>query len=268
MESFDATQHPWGWEHVGFDDSSWKKAFEITPLHTGADGRKSPPSSPFGMLRPPVRTSFQGGTSHPAKYVGHTRVIGSPQNADPVRQVLLDQETPTSRETDAVEIRFFDIGHIAAGLMTLRIRNAVPGTVIDIAVSEHIDSSNKLVTLGQHAGLRFISDGEIGTFESFDILGMRYIHAAIRIPRNKESSVEQSKIELEIEVTDQHRPRPDGASFECSDPRLNLIHAIGLRTVDLCALDAYVDCPTREQRAWTGDSVVHQMVDFVSNPDW
>jgi hypothetical protein len=38
--------------------------------------------------------------------------------------------------------------------------------------------------------------------------------------------------------------------------------------VDLCALDAYVDCPTREQRAWTGDSVVHQMVDLVANPDW
>ena len=43
---------------------------------------------------------------------------------------------------------------------------------------------------------------------------------------------------------------------------------MGLRTVDLCALDAYVDCPTREQRAWTGDSVVHQMVDLVTNPDW
>jgi hypothetical protein len=69
-------------------------------------------------------------------------------------------------------------------------------------------------------------------------------------------------------VTDRHRPRPAGASFECSDESLNTIHAIGLRTVDLCALDAYVDCPTREQRAWTGDSVVHQMVDFVSNPDW
>jgi hypothetical protein len=268
LESFDATQHPWGWELVGFDDSTWTKAFEITPRHTGADGRKSPPSSPFGMLRPPVRASFQGGSSHVAKYVGNARVVGSPHNADPVRQLLLDQDTPMSTEENAIELRYFDLGHIAAGLMTLRIRNAVPGTVIDIAVSEHIDSSNKLVTLGQHAGLRYICDGEIGTFESFDILGMRYIHAAIRTPDNNESLVGPAEIELAIEITDQHRPRPTGASFECSDPQLNLIHAIGLRTVDLCALDAYVDCPTREQRAWTGDSVVHQMVDFVSNPDW
>ncbi|HZX05900.1 alpha-L-rhamnosidase C-terminal domain-containing protein, partial [Kribbella sp.] len=41
-----------------------------------------------------------------------------------------------------------------------------------------------------------------------------------------------------------------------------------LRTVDLTAHDAYVDCPTREQRAWTGDAVVHQSVDLVANQDW
>ena len=69
-------------------------------------------------------------------------------------------------------------------------------------------------------------------------------------------------------MRDRHRPRPVGATFACSDPLLERIYEVGLRTVDLCALDAYVDCPTREQRAWTGDSVVHQMVDLVANPDW
>ena len=38
--------------------------------------------------------------------------------------------------------------------------------------------------------------------------------------------------------------------------------------MSICSLDAYVDCPTREQRAWTGDSVVHQMVDLTTNADW
>ena len=41
-----------------------------------------------------------------------------------------------------------------------------------------------------------------------------------------------------------------------------------VRSVDLTTQDAYLDCPTREQRAWTGDSVVHQSVDLVANPDW
>ena len=29
-----------------------------------------------------------------------------------------------------------------------------------------------------------------------------------------------------------------------------------------------MDCPTREQRAWTGDGVVHQMVTLAANRDW
>ena len=51
-------------------------------------------------------------------------------------------------------------------------------------------------------------------------------------------------------------------------PRLDRIWEVGRRTVSICSLDAYVDCPTREQRAWTGDHVVHQMVDLATNDDW
>lgn len=36
----------------------------------------------------------------------------------------------------------------------------------------------------------------------------------------------------------------------------------------LTAHDAYIGCPTREQRASTRDSVAHQSVDLVTNPDW
>lgn len=261
IESFDARLHVWGWESAGFDDSEWKKSFEITPMHTGADGRKSPPSSPFGMLRPPVRISFPGGAEHRAEQVGGRRVVGADHVDDPVAQVLADQDTESAASGD-VEMRHFDLGRIAAGLVSLHVTGAEPGTTIDLAASEHVDASARLVTLGQHAGLRYVCRGGDETFQSYDVIGTRFLHASIRC-----GSVSDG-ISLEVLVTDQHRPRPAGASFECSDPLLNEIHAIGLRTVDLCALDAYVDCPTREQRAWTGDSVVHQMVDLASNPDW
>src|SRR4030095_11391695 len=42
----------------------------------------------------------------------------------------------------------------------------------------------------------------------------------------------------------------------------------GRPSVDRNSHDAYVDCPSREQRAWTCDMVVHQMVDFATHPDW
>ncbi len=282
LESFDAQAHPWGWQGADFDDSTWSKSFEITPMHTGADGRGSPPSSPFGMLRPPVRIGFQGGSRHRASQKATMWVMGAPLGADPVRQVLEDHESsqveriPGVEGISGVEIRQFDLGLIAAGLVTLRVANALPGTIIDIASAEHRDAAGKLVTLGQHAGLRYVCrgqgecNGDPEFFESLEIIGARYLDAAIRSPQAAEtgSAGDVGDLGVEIWITDQHRPRPAGASFECSDPLLNQIHAIGLRTVDLCALDAYVDCPTREQRAWTGDSVVHQMVDLVSNPDW
>jgi alpha-L-rhamnosidase len=267
LESFDARAHCHGWQDPGFDDATWSAAVEITPMHTGAHGDPHPPSEPFGMLRPPVRTVLPGGAVHQAKATGVTAAPGGVLGDDPVRQVVEDERTLAGGSTGGVDgdvrVVSFDLGHIAAGVIELTVDDAVSGTVIDIAGAEHLDDAGRLVMLGQHAGLRYVCDGgghEV--FRSTDIIGARHLHASVRPPAGA------THPSFRLAVHDRHRPRPDGPSFECSDPALNTIHAIGLRTVDLCALDAYVDCPTREQRAWTGDSVVHQMVDLVTNPDW
>jgi len=290
LESFDARLHCHGWQLPDFDDADWSAAVEIMPMHTGAHGDPSPPSEPFGMLRPPVRVAFPGGERHQAALTGSVVVAGGTTCDDPVRQVLDDEaalvqrhpvshgavesgdavavavDAAAARDADAADgvvIHSFDLGHIAAGTLELEVVDAVGGTVMDIAGAEHLDTDGRLVMLGQHAGLRYVcAGGARERFESFDNLGVRYLHASVRVPAGA------AQPGLAVAVRDRHRPRPSGPSFACSDPALNRIHAIGLRTVDLCALDAYVDCPTREQRAWTGDSVVHQMVDLVANPDW
>ena len=264
LESFDARRHPLDWESPSFDDAAWPAATVITPVHTGAHGDPHPPSEPFGMLRPPVRTGFPGGGTHRARPMGVRTVAAVDPIDDPVRQVLDDErrvgEAGSGR---TIAIRSFDLGHIAAGTVELEVRGASAGTIIDLACSEHLDDDGRLAPLGQHAGLRYVCAGsEIERFESFDVVGARHLHASIRPP---DGAIDP---ELGVSIHDRHRPRPTGASFTCSDPELQRIHGVGLRTVDLCALDAYVDCPTREQRAWTGDSVVHQMVDLVTNPDW
>jgi hypothetical protein len=63
-------------------------------------------------------------------------------------------------------------------------------------------------------------------------------------------------------------PERPVADFACSDPVLERIHAVGRRSVAINAHDAYLDCPSREQRGWTGDAVVHQMVHLTTNADW
>ncbi len=270
LESFDAGRHPTGWEAPGFDAADWSGAVEIAPVHTGAHRGQRPPTEPFGMLLPPIRVAFPSGSLHAATPDGGHRAPGADPVEDPVRQVLADERAGADGDADggggaagtAVVRASFDLGHIAAGTVVLEVTGADPGTVVDVAAAEHLDGAGRLVPLGQHAGFRYVCRGG-GTerFETFDVLGARHLHASIR-------TGDGPVPELQLTVRDRHRPRPPGASFACSDPLLDRIHATGLRTVDLCALDAYVDCPTREQRAWTGDSVVHQMVDLVSNPDW
>lgn len=273
LESFDARVHEPGWNLADFDDDTWPAATEITPMHTGGAADPHAPSEPFGMLRPPVRSAFPGGAHHVAAVERRWTVEGAEPVEDPVAQVLADQATGAAGDapdSDGVELALFDLGRIAAGTVELTVHGATPGTVVDIAAAEHVDDDGRLVTLGQHAGLRYVTSApgdtttEPGTerFESLDVVGTRYLLVATRTPDGG------SAPPVELSVHDRHRPRPAGTSFECSDPQLQRIFEVGLRTVDLCALDAYVDCPTREQRAWTGDSVVHQMVDLVTNPDW
>jgi alpha-L-rhamnosidase len=256
LESFDARRHPAGWDRPGFDDANWSAATEIIPFHTGAHGDPHPPSEPFGVLLPPVRIAFPAGATHPATPTDRRRVEGAGAVPDPVTQVVTDEQ---SSPDGSVVLRSFDLGRIAAGTLELVVRGAAAGTVLDVAAAEHLDPDGRLVPLGQHAGLRYVCRGDAEErFESLDVIGTRHLHVSVR----------GGDPELDVAIHDRHRPRPPGASFECSDPVLNRIAEVGLRTVDLCALDAYVDCPIREQRAWTGDSVVHQMVDLVANPDW
>src|SRR5262245_27934660 len=112
----------------------------------------------------------------------------------------------------------------------------------------------------QRSGFRYIARGADDRFETFDPIGLRYLALSLR--GRGDVSLRQAQVHERL------APREPGPYFECSDPLLNQIWEVGRRTVDLCSHDAYLDCPSREQRAWTGDAVVHQMVDLVTNPDW
>lgn len=259
LESFDASLFPAGWDRPEFDDSSWKSAHEIVPMHTGAHGVPTPPSDPFGAMLPPIRTGLPDGLVRDVAMVGERRAADAERRDDPVRQVLLDGRNVGD---GPVTLLSFDAGRTMAGTIRLVVRGATLGTVIDVAASEHVGAEGLVVPLGQHAGFRYVCRAGDQSFETFDLFGFHFLQMSVRTPNGEPAP------RIEVTCRERLRPRPEGAGFDCSDPLLARIHAIGVRTVDLSAHDAYVDCPSREQRAWTGDSVVHQMVDFVSNPDW
>ncbi|MEW6269012.1 MAG: family 78 glycoside hydrolase catalytic domain, partial [Thermodesulfobacteriota bacterium] len=153
-----------------------------------------------------------------------------------------------------------DLGEESAGTVLLEV-DAPAGARFDVAVAESLDEHGRLRRLQQHSGFRYVARGALDRFESFDPMGLRFVQISVRAPGGP-------VVLREVGVRERVFPRPAGAAFACSDELLTRIWAVGRRTVDLCSHDAYVDCPSREQRAWTGDAVVHQMVDLATSPDW
>jgi hypothetical protein len=127
------------------------------------------------------------------------------------------------------------------------------GETLTVRVDELVLSGDEHVS-----SVAFVGDGTRRTMESFDVYGGR----AVRVDAPAGATVHS------VRIRERLYPVTGDAFFECSDERLNAIYAVGRRTVSLNSMDSYLDCPTREQRAWTGDSVVHQLVDLTTNTDW
>lgn len=131
---------------------------------------------------------------------------------------------------------------------------APPGDVLTVQVSERLDGERPAPT--EHdAGFELVGSGATETIETLDAFGL----TALTVDGGDVTGVR---------VVERAPDPGTGADFRCSDAVLERIWSVGRRTVTLCSTDAYLDCPTREQRAWTGDGVVHQMVDLTTSTDW
>ena len=152
-----------------------------------------------------------------------------------------------------------DMGRIVSGFVQFALQ-CPPGTVVDLSYTE------EPIRVGpafgrMRAGTRYTAVRADDHFGLFDTIGFRYAYLLVH-------STAGSVTLEDFSVQEYQHPWTETATFTCSDPQLEKIFQAGLRTVQLCSPDAFVDCPTREQRAWTGDGVVHQMVHLAANGDW
>src|ERR671925_359470 len=226
----------------------------------------------------PVTLGLGGGSMAAELRLGEDAVIGTDEQwraqgggAWRTGHLLADQRAlsarPAWRDADprlarvpdgGFHLMAIDFGETVAG--TLRVEmTGPPGTQIDVALGER-ERNGLLEGAFAHHALRYVARGQGDRHESFDPVGGQ--HAVVAVQAT-------GSVEVRISVQERLFPRAAGSvSFRCSDPLLERIFAVGLRTVDLCSLDAYIDCPTRELRAWTGDSVVHQAVHLATSDDW
>jgi hypothetical protein len=273
IEHCDGRRLPAGWSDPDFDDSAWPAATELRPLALGAAPDPSPPTAPYGALRPRPISLLEGETRG-ARPLATWRVAasGAPE-ADPVDAVRADEaRAPSSPRCGAgafpLEIEgaagetaliLLDFAEIVAGLVGIEVE-AEPGVTIDLAARE-VAERDASFGGGAHAGFRYVTRGTRDAFESFDPIGLRYALLAVRGAR-------KPVVLRRVWCRERLYPERGDAFFASNDPLLDRIYAVGRRTVSLNAHDAYLDCPTREQRGWVGDSVVHQMVHLTTNDDW
>ncbi|MBV9280459.1 MAG: family 78 glycoside hydrolase catalytic domain, partial [Chloroflexi bacterium] len=194
------------------------------------------------------------------------------QIGDPVARVERSLELPRESVTTDAQLPLsfvvppdgaarvtIDMGRIVSGLVQLELQ-APSGTVLDLSYTEEPMAGAS--GFGRmRAGSRYIARGHHDRFQVFDTLGFRYAYILVQ-------GVEGGVTLTHFAVQEELYPWQGSPRFVCDDQDLNRIFAAGLRTVELCSADAFVDCPTREQRAWVGDGVVHQMVHLATNQDW
>ena len=132
------------------------------------------------------------------------------------------------------------------------------GEGVDAATFEVLEADGSIRELHEPIGVEIVAAAGRRTVETLDMFGLRGL--TITAP--------ESVTVHGVRLFERTHPVTGSARFACSDPFLEQLYRAGRRTVTLCSADAYVDTPSREGRAWTGDVVVHQMVDFTSNGDW
>lgn len=273
VETFDARRLSAGWQSLDFDDTAWGNAHLIPAMHIGGFARTQPPTDPYGPLYPRPIAQLSGEARAPA--VIWAEYLQGPvdlSDDSPMKRVEKSLVAPITRDErtvgfpmammvpDGGAVRLvIDMGRIVSGFVQFEVK-APTGTTLDLSYAEEpITGPGDM--LHMRAGTRYVARGSHDSFQAFDSNGFRYAYCLIH-------GATGSVALQSFSVKEHLYPWTEGPSFECSDEELNRIFRAGIRTVQLNSHDAFLDCPTREQRAWVGDGVVHQMVHLATNLDW
>jgi alpha-L-rhamnosidase len=162
---------------------------------------------------------------------------------------------------DAAHHLAVDFGRIVAGFVELDL-DAPAGTQVELYYREKPFAPGGVTFSDPVTGTRYIARGGADTFEAMELNGFRYAHLVVHADQPATVTIGG------LRVREHLYPRAGNAYFRSDDPALDRVYRAGIRTVELNSFDSYTDCPTREQRAWVGDGVVHQLVDLTTNEDW
>jgi hypothetical protein len=251
-EKIDGIEVPVGWTEAEFDDSDWEPATELASGRMPHQSRV--PAEPYTA---PEAEELAPQTAIPVslRQIG-SRTLPHDQGDDPIAAYHRTTDSDAGVSGDVMTI--YDAGRVTIATPVLEV-SGERGAIVDVYAGEELRTDGMVEIRPREYALRYRPlGGGPERFEGFDPVGFRYLAAVAR---------GEARL-LSVGATERRYPREGSPSFSCDDERLNRLWAIGARTLDVCATDAFVDCPGREQRAWVGDAYVHSLLTFVTAEDW
>ena len=232
-EDVDGRDLPPDWQEPGFDDADWAPVAPLTVPPVGG-ASAAPPGPPYGGMEP----------------------SGIPELTAETRQGALVAEGASGGGTSA-RFRTFDVGSLTHGTVVLTVE-AEEGTVVGLTAGEDVGQDGLAVAAPRNWSATYVASGrQAERFETLEPVGFRYVTA-----------VSPAEASIAVDAVERIYPPASGGSFACDDERLTTLWGVGARTVQLCSMDAFVDCPGREQQSWVGDSYLHSLVTMVTASDW
>ena len=250
-EILDGREVPSGWNNFDFDDSAWDAA-AVLSAGTFAQNRTLLPVEPYTA---PEFANIAALTSIPVDLLEIDRRGTASIDTEDPRDAYPVIDSGTSGDDLVVT---FDARGTTIATPWIE-ASGPPGSIVDIYSGEDLRSDGLTEIKPRLYAMRYILRGaENERAEAFEAVGLRYLTIIARRGARLAAAG----------ATERRYPREGNAHFECDDPALNKIWRVGARTLDLCATDAFIDCPGREQRAWLGDSYIHALLTYTTNTDW
>lgn len=274
-EIFDARLAPPDWTAVEFDDSAWAHAevLRVAGRNYTGDVR------PFQYLLPRDIPAQRVGPLVAARAIAWAEVQTAADVGDggdlaaqmesepsqPLANCRVNEagdlvETSGSRAVSMV----YDFGEIVAGYIRFEL-DGPAGAVVDFYPGEQLHADGRVRIFDGIPGFdtpvahRYVLREGLQTWERFEWNGLRYLQVSYR----------HCSTPLRVHAVAVNRtgyPVQPHGRFDCSDPALTRIWQAGARTLQLCMHDAYVDCPSREQRQWM-DAYVDARINYAAFGD-
>lgn len=200
-------------------------------------------------------------------WVSESEKIGKWQPGDAVEAALTDDSLELTIEpTGAGRFAAYviEVGQYVLGNVIVEIEGATGGEIVDFQHDQPVDESHpRYMKIGDGCTVAMANRLHLragyNAHEFYQLMGFKHLTLIARDVTEP--------LTVRVRIRTAGYPFTMGGVFESSDEVLNGIHAICRHTQRICAMDAYVDTPWREQAQWWGDARVQGRNTFYMDGD-